>query len=59
MDDPRKILESMKDKLKDFKKDLEKIEGEFPEDDSRVLGPSDDIQYEKMKKDLRESKTDE
>ncbi|MFT7562154.1 MAG: putative nucleic acid-binding Zn-ribbon protein [Flavobacteriales bacterium] len=57
-EDARKKLESMRNDIQDFKKDLEKIESEIPEEDGTLLGPTNDIEYQKLKKDIRESNDD-
>lgn len=48
-------LESLKDELRKHKTDIEGLGELFDDEENRLLGPDDDIQYQKMEKDIEES----
>jgi hypothetical protein len=51
----KKKLESIKKKLRKSAKKYAGLGDSFDESDNRILGPQDDIAYQKMKKDIKES----
>lgn len=51
----KKKLENMKEKLKENAKKYEGLGDSLEDADSRLIGPRDDIEYQKMKKDIKES----
>ncbi|WP_020404974.1 hypothetical protein [Hahella ganghwensis] len=59
MNDLRKKLEGMREQIR---KDIEKVKEvskELPEDEHRLLGPRNDIEYQRMIKELKESKDED
>ena len=58
MNEEREKLEKMKEVLRKRREKYKSLENELPEDDHRILGPKNDIEYEQMKKSLKESKND-
>ncbi|WNO10491.1 hypothetical protein [Teredinibacter sp. KSP-S5-2] len=53
MIDDRKKLEKMKDKLRKRREKYKNLESELPENEHRILGPRNDIEYQKMKRDIK------
>lgn len=60
--DPRKILEESLEEMRKLSKKHEVIESEIDDEqckDGKLLGPRDDLEYQKMLKDIEESSEDE
>ena len=57
--DAKKKLEQMKDQLKKSAKRYSGLGDKLDDSDSRIIGPQNDIEYQKMKKDIKESGEDE
>ena len=61
-DDARKQLEKNLDKMREQRRRIEGIEEEVTKatnGDGRISGPQNDIDYQKMRKDIKESGNDE
>jgi hypothetical protein len=55
----KKKLNDVKEKLKESAKKYEGLGDALEDSDSRLIGPRDDIEYQKIKKDIKESGDEE
>lgn len=51
----KKKLQSIKEKLRKSAKKYEGLGDKLGDSENRLLGPQDDIEYQKMKRDIKES----